>query len=191
MHEQQQMLNLWEQAPMRTLLSWWQELDRARGDRAALRRCHTLAEIVLTPPFNRLRIDLSRFGRLDAGRIVRLAIVAGVLAHVMPPPDSSAIDGILARRMNGLIAQQMAAAPAESPRSPVSELRFRRFLTIPEDEHEKLYTAAIRLVRLLGGTWATVDAASLARGLYSWNQMTKQAWAFAYYDAAPATETNR
>ena len=48
-HEQQQMLNLREQAPIRALLSWWQELDRARGDRAALRRCHTLAEIVLTP----------------------------------------------------------------------------------------------------------------------------------------------
>ncbi len=176
---------------MRALLHWWQELDRARGDRAALRRCHTLAEAVLTPAFNRLRIDLARFGDLDDGAIARLAVVAGVLAHVTPPADEGMIEGLLGSRPPGMIARQMAAPPPDGTRSPVSELRFRRLLAIPESEPEALFAAMVRLVRHLGGTPAQVDVPSLARGLFHWNQKTKQTWAFAYYEAAPKNEPSR
>lgn len=190
-NEQYHRLSLWGQAPMRALLHWWQGLDQARGDRAALRRCHTLAEIVLTPAFNRLRIDLARFAELDSGTIARLAVVAGVLAHVTPPADENMIEGLLTPRPHGQIARQMAAPPPDGTRSPVSELRFRRLLSIPESEPEALFAAMIRLVRHLGGTPAQVDVPSMARGLFHWNQKTKQTWAFAYYEAAPKNESPR
>lgn len=189
--EQYHRLSLWSQAPMRVLLHWWQELDRARGDRASLRRCHTLAEVALTPAFNRLRIDLARFGELDSNGIARLAVVAGVLAHVTPPADEGMLEGMLVSRLPGAIARQMATPPPDGTRSPVSELRFRRLLAIPESEPEALFTTMVRLVRHLGGTSAQVDAPSLARGLFHWNQKTKQTWAFAYYEAAPKNESPR
>ena len=61
------------------LVEWWGGLERARGDRAALRRCRSAQEIAFVPAFHRLRHDLSRIAPVDAEK---LAVVAGILSHV-------------------------------------------------------------------------------------------------------------
>ena len=147
------------------LVEWWGGLDRARGDRAALRRCRNVQEIAFVPAFHRLRHDLSRIAPVDAEK---LAVVAGVLSHVKNNDYSLRF------------AQQMATSKDGGDRARVSGLRFRRLLKI--EERGDLYGALIRTVRLLDGS---VNIASLADGVYWWNEMTKNNWAFDYYDRAP------
>ena len=62
----------------------------------------------------------------------------------------------------------------------MSGLRFRRLLKI--EDRDDLYGAVVRTIRLLDGS---VNIASLADGVYWWNERTKNNWAFDYYDKAP------
>jgi len=147
------------------LVEWWGGLERARGDRAALRRCRSAQEIAFVPAFDRLRHDLSRIAPVDAEK---LAVVAGILSHVRKNDYSLRF------------AQQMATSKDGGDRARVSGLRFRRLLKI--EGRDDLYGAIVRIVRLLDGS---VNIASLADGVYWWNERTKNNWAFDYYDRAP------
>ena len=147
------------------LVEWWGGLERARGARAALRRCRSAQEIAFVPAFHRLRHDLSRIAPVDAEK---LAVVAGILSHVRKNDYSLRF------------AQQMATSKDGGDRARVSGLRFRRLLKI--EGRDDLYGAIVRIVRLLDGS---VNIASLADGVYWWNERTKNNWAFDYYDRAP------
>ncbi len=141
------------------LLAWYYELNNARGDRAELRRCHTVMEVAFNPAFHRLRLNLNQFNPES------LALVSGVLAHVKNNDTSKHF------------AAQMATPKHGNVNARVSELRFRRLLKI-QDQSE-LFGAMIRIVRLLDGN---VNIPSLATGLYWWNELTRKDWAYAYYD---------
>ncbi|MDV2482239.1 type I-E CRISPR-associated protein Cse2/CasB [Methanoculleus sp. Wushi-C6] len=147
------------------LIEWWASLDHARGDRAALRRCRSSQEVAFVPAFHRLRRNLSAIAPVDAEK---LAVVAGILSHVK--------ENDYALRF----AQQMATSKNGSDRARVSGLRFRRLLKI--EDHDDLYGAVVRTIRLLDGS---LNIASLADGIYWWNERTKNNWAFDYYDKAP------
>lgn len=144
-----------------TLLKWWQELDNARGERAALRRCHETTEVVFNPAFHRLRLGLNQFNPES------LAVIAGVIAHVKSHDGSTHI------------AAQMAKSKAGSDSARVSELRFRRLLKIKD--RDELLGAMIRIVRLLDGN---VNIASLANSIYWWNENVRKEWAYKYYETA-------
>jgi len=154
--------------PKDILIAWWKELEKSRGDRARLRRCHSPLEVAFVPAYHRLRWALKKAGPVNDEQ---LALVAGVLSHVKEYIPSS-------------FAVQMADSDsADGKKARVSGLRFRRLLAI--DDHEKLYETMIRMVHLLGDT---VDIPSLAAGIYWWNERTKKEWAFAYYEHAPSEE---
>ena len=147
------------------LLSWWKELDIARGDRAALRQCHNPLEVAFTPAFHRLKLRLEQSGTINPNQLDKLAIVAGVLSHIKP--DSSE------RKIQRSFAVQMASPPSKGgpgKKACVSSMRFRQLLKI--EDTDKLYTTMIRLVRLLGGS--VDDIVSLANGIYWWNERTKK-----------------
>ncbi|MGA2914346.1 MAG: type I-E CRISPR-associated protein Cse2/CasB [Methanoregula sp.] len=163
------------------LLSWWKELDNVRGDRAALRQCHNPLEVAFTPAFHRLKIRLEAFGSISPDQMNKLAIVAGVLSHVKENKPYGH-----ERNLQRAFAIQMASSPSNGgPRKKacVSSLRFRQLLKI--ENQDELYTTMIRLVRLIGGS---VDIASLANGIYWWNELMKKEWAYAYYENAPSEE---
>jgi len=160
------------------LLLWWNELDNARGDRAALRQCHNPLEVAFTPAFHRLKMKLEPFGSISPDQMDRLAIVAGVLSHVTPDGHE--------KNLQRSFAVQMARPPSKGgtiKKSCVSDIRFRQLLKI--EDPDKLYTTMIRLVRLVGGS---VDIVSLANGIYWWNEQTKKEWAYAYYENALGEE---
>jgi len=163
------------------LLSWWKELDTARGDRAVLRQCHNPLEVAFTPVFHRLKMRLEQSGPVSPDQMDKLAIVAGVLSHVKEnKPDA------YESNFQRSFAVQMARPPLKwgpGKKACVSGLRFRQLLKIKDSN--KLYMTMIRLVRLLGGS---VDIASLANGIYWWNERTKKEWAYAYYENAPSEE---
>jgi CRISPR system Cascade subunit CasB len=77
-------------------------------------------------------------------------------------------------------AQQMGMPKSEGGKARVSGLRFRRLLQ--HRNHEELFSGVTRTIHLLGGT---VNLHSLADGAYWWNDNTKKAWAFDYYETAP------
>ena len=148
------------------LKAWWQWLDDNRGERAILRRCGSLTEVVFSSAYHRLRSAVSRFGFVDDDG---LALVAGLAARIKDDIGS------------GSIAEQMATAKSGSDaKARVSGLRFRRLLKVRE--REDLFSPMIRTIDLLGGN---VNIQSLAQGVYFWNDKTRKQWAFDYYSKAP------
>lgn len=149
------------------LEKWWKEFKNNPGDRAALRRCRSAAEIAFIPYFHRLRLDLIKIAYVQPQSLAR---VAGIMSHVKNYDESNVWS----------IARQMAARKEGSDQPRVSDLRFRRLLAV--DDADELYGSMIRIVRLLGGA---VDIPSLADGIYWWNGRTKNTWAYDYYSEAP------
>lgn len=157
------------------VLAWWRETiaDRAAptGPRAELRRARTLEEVFFAPLFHELRRRLSGTGWRDP---LRLALVAGVLAHVKEHAHRDARGG------EAPFARQMAAAAGPGDRPRVSPARFRRLLRVgdaPEDR-ETLFQLVRRAVRLMDGT---VNVTSLAESLYWWGPEVRKRWALEYY----------
>jgi CRISPR system Cascade subunit CasB len=155
-----------------TLFTWWEGLDANRGERAELRRCNSITKVAFSPAYHQLRHSLMQFGAVNADR---LAVVAAVLSHVK--------EDVKGNDPKPTVAWQMAMPVVGGERARVSGLRFRRLLKI--DDPEELMSAMIRTVRLLGGT---INVNNLAQSLYWWNERTKKAWAFDYYEHAPSEE---
>lgn len=148
------------------LRAWWRWLDENRGERAVLRRCGTLTEVVFSPAYYRLRSAVSRFGFIDDDS---LALVAGLAARIKDDIG------------NVSIAEQMATAKSSGDaKARVSGLRFRRLLKVKE--REDLFSAMTRIIALLDGS---VNLQSLTQGVYFWNDKTRKQWAFDYYSKAP------
>lgn len=148
---------------VRELTKWWDGLDKDRGERAELRRCHTLAEVAFSPAYHRLRQLVERFGRADYDG---LALVAGLAARIRSSMDT------------GSIAEQMASGKHDGS-ALVSGLRFRRLLKVKD--REELFTAMTRTMALLGDA---ANLQSLAQSVYWWNDETRKRLAFDYYSKA-------
>ena len=147
------------------LKSWWHWLDDNRGERAILRRCGTLTDVVFAPAYHRLWSAVSRFGFVDDDG---LALVAGLAARIKEDIGS------------GSIAEQMATAKSGgNAKARVSGLRFRRLLKVKE--RADLFSTITRVIALLGGS---VNMQSLAQGVYFWNDKTRKQWAYDYYSKA-------
>lgn len=144
------------------LLTWWNGLNQNRGDRANLRRCATLDEVLLEPGFHRAWNSLrDQNAGVDA---FRLAAVVGVLSHVKEHAP------------NADLGKAMAAKRGAGNKQ-VSELRFRRLLK-NKTVHE-VFGPMIRTVRLLRGQ---VNVLELAKSIYAWeDDRTKQSLAFRYF----------
>lgn len=142
------------------LNTWWRGLAEQKGERAELRRCHALVQVVFVPSYHALLSKMTQVGYFDKER---LAMIAGVAAHVRIDNPSARMAAQLSKQDNG--------APKLSP------LRFRRILAITENE--ELYEAMIRLVQYLKGT---VNLCDMAQSIYWWNDNTKKRWAYEYYN---------
>jgi len=157
----------------------WLHNENQRGERARLRRCESLDEIMLQPAYYRLcRHDALRKQRPEA-----LALVAGVLAWVENTDERP--------------TAQLLGTPKElSGDTPVfSELRFQRLLAsnTPEDLFQNLRRAVI----LLGKTASPVQLADEIlhwQAQYQWPDSFKGArqWQYrlarAYYE--PKSQSN-
>lgn len=149
----------------KAVLNWWKETRDDRGARAELRRCHTPTEVAFVPAYYRLKAVVPR---LDDRK---LAVAAGVLAHVDEPA------------MGARVAEQFARPKDGGTMPRVSEVRFRRLLRVEDGDYEELYPMMIRLVRQLD---RKANIPDLFWGLYSWNAPTKRHWAEAYYTNVPS-----
>lgn len=141
-----------------------------RGDRALLRRCHTIDDVLHTPVFFKVRHELTQRG-VRVGDDERLASVLGLLARVKVNKE-------------GRFSRQLARKRKDSNDAKLSGLRFRRLLQI--NDRAKLYEKMIGVVRLLDGA---VNVSSFAKDIYYWEPNTsstvRKRWAEEYYSAAP------
>jgi len=150
---------------IQTLTSWWRGLAEERGERAILRRCGTLSEVVFSPAYHRLRTSVARIGYVDDEG---LALVAGLVVQVKNDNNF------------GTIAEQMATGKPDGS-ARLSGLRFRRLLKVKG--REELFSAMSRVIALLG---SNVNLQSLAQSVYFWNDRTRKQCAFDYYSKAPS-----
>jgi CRISPR system Cascade subunit CasB len=154
---------------------WWKEMQPAaeqegqpnrRGELAELKRCKTLAEVLLVPRFHMLRWRLLK---ADCGtrNNVGIAALAGVLAHVKQTTDLKFPAWLAQSKANG------------EPR--VGELRFQRLASC--GSLEEVFPALIRILPLAD---ETAPVASLANDIYHWEHLdgkTRQRWTMEYYEA--------
>jgi len=145
----------------KVILQWWKDLEHRKADRANLRRCHNLNEVIFTPSYHYLWHQLKGLGFRNKTAI---ALLAGILAHVKENNTTSTFAGQMAK-------------PKEGSKPTVSELRFRKVLTI--DERNDLFIYLVRLIKLMNGS---INICNLANSVYWWNDITKKNWAFEYYE---------
>ncbi len=144
------------------LVKWWKTLEDHKGDRAHLRRARSGDEVVFVPSFNHLHGSLMGYGAL---RKARLAMIAGLASHVKRHQPRKSL------------AHQLAAS---GDKPGLSDLRFRRLLSI-EDDDELLYQHLRRAIDLRRGE---VNLLDLAQSVYWWNAETRKRWAYDYYAVA-------
>lgn len=96
----------------------WLHHEKQRGDRARLRRCDSLQQVMMQPAFFRLARTLPK---LEKYHLEGIALVAGLLAWVEQPTNTD-LPILLSRSKPG----------GETP--VFSELRFQRLLAAQEAE---------------------------------------------------------
>lgn len=167
----------------KVLHDWWRRLVKEdgpgrpprRGERAELRRCHTLAQVALDKAFNDLLRDLNKHGVSLGGQGQGLAAAARVLMEAKNEAPEPNLGRLMAK-----------AHPDKNPnQGAVSGLRFRRLLA--KDDLEELTQALIRAVRLCD---EQAPVLSLAADIFDWadpkrREKVRQAWAYEYYANVP------
>lgn len=150
------------------LLRWHGSLSETRGDRAELRRCRSVDEVILVPAYHRLRLALlaASYRRFDEDR---LALIAVLVAEIREHEPAA-----------GGVAEQMARAKQGSGPA-VSVARFRRLLA--REQPDELLLQLRRIVHQLG---RRADLVDLARTLLDWTRRPRQRtgrlrWAEQYY----------
>ena len=133
-----------------TLSRWQSNLDNARQLRASLRCCTSLLDVYTSSGFRDLLFKLNPLWKgAPAWRFTALAIIAGVVSHVIENDSNLSFAERMAQKNNG---------------TPVmSELRFRRLLAVRTEE--ELFRELRRAVKLADGR---INIVSLAEGVFKW-----------------------
>ena len=152
--------------------AWWRQTfadddGAARAARARLRRCATPAEALTIESVHDLNAQL-RAAEYRPGAD-RLALVAIMLAYVSEEGNHRLAEAFGRRRLK------------DSPRL-LSELRFQALVRITEQR--ELVAPLRRAMAVVRGT--PLRVAELAADLYFWNERTRIAWCFQYYDSSNA-----
>lgn len=147
----------------KVLHQWWNGLEDDRASRAILRRCASLDEVTLSPPYQRFyRYMLVCNWPADAAlwRNDKLAAIAGLLAHIKT-------DDV--QRLSVRMSEMSGDRPL------VSELRFRDLLKI--DTTDDLFVSLRRTLPLVA---YQANVYQLANDVYWWNDEIKKQWAYSY-----------
>jgi CRISPR system Cascade subunit CasB len=141
------------------LLAWWRGLEQNRGDRAELRRCADLLQVMQTEAFHSARRRLIGAGLSEAdSRNPRLAAIVALAAHV-----------------KGLSDQSLPETFSSGDKPPVSPLRFRQILEAADDD--ELFTRLRRVLPLVDNA---VNLATLAADVWYWGDRVRKRWVYDY-----------
>jgi len=97
------------------LMSWWEGLDRDRGERANLRRAASPSEVVFGATFHTLLGGLRRQGySLGPEGTAALAVVAGLAAHVKSHIGGASIAQVIDADLEAARAREPGASRADT-----------------------------------------------------------------------------
>ena len=132
------------------LRSWWESLDKNRGDRARLRRAERPDDVLLTEPFFRFLQQMpEEWTKPD--ELISSAIVAAALSNVK-------------RRRDGeTFATQLALPKQGGKKARMSELRFQQLQK--SRDPEEFFRRLLRAIRLAE---SEVNILSLAESILHW-----------------------
>ena len=141
------------------LLAWWRSLENNRGDRAELRRCADLLQVMQTEAFHLARARLIAAGlSAEESRSPRLAAIVALAAHVTAQSEAS-----------------LPGAFSAGDKPPVSPLRFRQILDAVDDD--ELFTRLRRVLPLIDDS---VSLAALAADVWYWGDRVRRRWVYDY-----------
>ena len=162
----------------RALAEFWSGLKDNSAARAELRRCDSVAEVIMTPAYQRFcQAKLRPLLKGEEGWEDRMAAIVGLSAHLKFDAEASVLSG--KGPFPDLFAEQMAHL-VSADRPLVSELRFRRLL---QHDRDGLYPAMIRIIRMMKGG---ANLYGLAHSIFFWGDGIKKRWAYAYFPNVPA-----
>jgi CRISPR system Cascade subunit CasB len=150
------------------LLAWWRELEQNRGDRAELRRCADLLQVMQTEAFHAARRRLIGAGLSEQeSRNPRLAAIIALAAHA-----------------KGLSEESLPESFSSGEKRPlVSPLRFRQILDASDDD--ELFTRLRRVLPLID---ARVNLVQLAANVWYWGDSMRKRWIYDYRWPAKQSE---
>jgi CRISPR system Cascade subunit CasB len=132
------------------LVSWWESLEKNRGDRARLRRAESPEDVLLTEPFFRFLRQMPEEWAAPV-TLLTSAMVAATLAHVKKPFEGKTF------------AAQLATSKAGSDKPRMSELRFQQLQK--SRDPEEFFRRVVRAVKLAE---SNVNICSLADSILHW-----------------------
>lgn len=166
-----------EDASFGILANWWEQLNHAKGERAALRRSASLTEVMMSPAFASLLRALRSSGYAISDQdapLAKLAAIAGLCARIE-------------EQAGGGLGERMGTPKAGGKTATLSELRLRRILAC--DDIEELYTLLRRALALLDDR---ANLADLAATIWHWSPLDekrphdpRRQVAYDYYAIAP------
>jgi CRISPR system Cascade subunit CasB len=153
---------------------WWATIrprdgyDPYKGDRADLRRCHTIDDVMFVPVYH-LLLEKADVDRGNAEQLKSLAVVAWVLSWVQSESEQT-------------FARQLATCDPE-----FKDIRFRRIL-----ETKDWTDLGFQLIRAVRFVKRCANVSSLIRGILFWNRSSymKEQWALDYYQLSRNEKTN-
>ncbi|MCS6944995.1 MAG: type I-E CRISPR-associated protein Cse2/CasB [Sutterellaceae bacterium] len=141
------------------LLYWWRRLEQNRGERAELRRCANLLQVMQTEAFHAARLRLMAAGLSEAdSRKPRLPAIVALAAHV-----------------KGLSDQSVPETFSSGDRPAVSPQRFRQILETASDD--ELFA---RLRRVLPLVDSAINLRALAADVWHWGDNVRKRWVYDY-----------
>lgn len=179
MQQTQQYRFLKETERHEKLRSWWESLDKNRGDRARLRRAERPDDVLLTEPFYRFLQQMpEEWAKPEA--LLSSAIVAAALSHVKEARDGETF------------ATQLALPKQGGKKARMSELRFQQLQK--SRDPEEFFRRLLRAVHLAE---SKVNIISLSESILHWMNEYRYGvnrepqkritvrWASDYYTALP------
>ncbi len=163
-------------------LGWWNSLrpnsehGTYKGDRAELRRCHSITDVMLIPSYYRLLKKANVYAENpDPKELHPLAVIAWVLSWVDEETDT-------------VFAKSLAEKKSGTDKPIFSEKRFRRLLA--SNDWDDL---SVQLIRALKITKGRANVSDLIESIWYWKRGTKQKerWALSYYGNVIDEKTNK
>lgn len=148
------------------LLEWWKNLENNKGDRAELRRCHNVSEIIMTPAYHRIYRWLVSVELPDEPANDRIPVLVALAAQIKNHVPSNNAD---------IFPKALSQKVAGSDRPRLSANRFRSILQL--DAPDELLTGLRRSLPLID---SVSDIRDLAHAVYYWGDKIKRRWAYAY-----------
>ena len=152
------------------ILTWWNELNYLKGDRAEIRRCSTLDEIQLLSGFYNLR---SRLDKVTQEKIdnEHLALIAGVLVNIKTSLNTTE------KTTNR--TKVLARLMGKTYNGGTPSVNLNRFQSILKTtDLNDLYRQLIVVLPLIG---KQAYIPQLINDLRFWSDSIKKTWAEAYY----------